>query len=95
MIKTVKSLNGENHEVDIYSKSLIEAKKIAVKFGLLLGISFGLIYFVMNADYALGFYYGSKLIEDREYNDLSGTSYTVGDVLATYFTIIFAAMSLG
>lgn len=49
----------------------------------------------MNADYALGFYYGSKLIEDRDWNDLNDRPYTIGDVLATYFTIIFAAMSLG
>lgn len=60
-----------------------------------MGISFGLIYFAMNADYALGFYYGSKLIEDRDWNDLNDRPYTIGDVLATYFTIIFAAMSLG
>jgi ATP-binding cassette subfamily B (MDR/TAP) protein 1 len=64
-------LNGEIHEVDIYSKSLTYAKKVAINYGLLLGASFGLIYFVMNADYALGFYYGSKLIEDREWNDLN------------------------
>lgn len=49
----------------------------------------------MNADYALGFYYGSILIEDKTDNALTGDPYNVGDVLAIYFTIIFAAMSLG
>jgi ATP-binding cassette subfamily B (MDR/TAP) protein 1 len=64
MIKTVKSLTGEEHELSVYSKSLVEAKNIAIRYGLLLGASFGMIYFVLNADYALGFYYGSILIED-------------------------------
>ena len=48
--------------------------------------------FVMMASYALGFWYGSKLITDKEYN-LTG-NYTSGEVLVVFFSIIMGGFNI-
>lgn len=48
--------------------------------------------FVMMASYALGFWYGSKLITDRSFN-LTG-NYTAGEVLIVFFSIIMGGFNI-
>ncbi len=49
----------------------------------------------MLADFGLGFWFGSKLIEDKIYNYLQDRNYTVGDVISVFFSVLFSAFSLG
>ena len=63
-IKTVKMLDGEDFECLKYSEHLHKAAVTTIKFGTLLGFTMGLVWCVMILSYALGFWYGSKLISD-------------------------------
>lgn len=62
-IKTVKMLNGEQYEQDIYSQCLESATKNTVKYSLFLGLGLGSLFMAMLCSYALGFWFGSLLIE--------------------------------
>jgi ATP-binding cassette subfamily B (MDR/TAP) protein 1 len=44
-IKTVKSLRGEEYEYSIYEKTLKKTFAQLIKYGILLGLSFGLFFF--------------------------------------------------
>ena len=63
-IRTVKILDGEEFEYKKYSECLVKAAKIAIKFNFGIGTAFGLIFGGMIWSYALGFWYGAKLIAD-------------------------------
>lgn len=47
----------------------------------------GMMFFCIFSDYSLGFWYGSKLVEDNEY--------TVGDVITVFYSIIIGGFSMG
>jgi ATP-binding cassette subfamily B (MDR/TAP) protein 1 len=55
----------------------------------------GLLWFVMILSYALGFWYGSKLISDGTMNDNLDRGYTAGDILVIFFAILTGGFSLG
>ena len=52
----------------------------------------GVMAFVMMASYALGFWYGSKLISDRDFNVTA--NYTAGEVLIVFFSIIMGGFNI-
>jgi ATP-binding cassette subfamily B (MDR/TAP) protein 1 len=68
---------------------------VTVKNGFYSGLSFGLIMFVMLADYALGFWYGSLCIGGKYYNSNTNKVYTTGDVFIIFFSILNGGFSLG
>jgi ATP-binding cassette subfamily B (MDR/TAP) protein 1 len=47
----------------------------------------------MFASYSLGFWYGGKLISDREPNN-SGLVYSAGDVIVVFFTILTGGFNI-
>jgi ATP-binding cassette subfamily B (MDR/TAP) protein 1 len=57
-------LDGEDFECVKYGKHLEEAAKVTIKYGAFTGFAMGLVFCVMMLSYALGFWYGSKLISD-------------------------------
>jgi ATP-binding cassette subfamily B (MDR/TAP) protein 1 len=87
-IKTVKSLTGEEFELQRYGDVLHGAFKTSVRYGFYTGLSLGSVYLTCFLDYALGFWYGSVLIDKQVWNDVYGRPYTTGDVLAIFFAII-------
>ncbi|KAM3147561.1 hypothetical protein pb186bvf_000368 [Paramecium bursaria] len=94
-IKTVKMLDGEDHEHVNYSRCLVKAAQTSIKYNFGIGLSFGLVFGAMIWSYALGFWYGAKLISEKTHNDNSGNMYTVGDVLIIFFAILTGGFSLG
>ncbi|KAL4480238.1 hypothetical protein ABPG74_020754 [Tetrahymena malaccensis] len=94
-IKTVKSLTGENFEIKNYSQGLLVSFKIAVKYAFWAGFGLGLSYLTLYLDYALGFWYGSKLLHDETINTNFDRKYNQGDVQIIYFSIQIAGFSLG
>ena len=52
----------------------------------------GGVFFAMLACYALGFWYGSKLVHDKVHN--MGEPYTAGDVLIVFFSILMGGLEL-
>lgn len=76
-IKTVKSLTGETYETERFVDKLTEVRKKVLKYTIWSGVGIGLIFFVMLSSYALGFWYGSKLIVDQDIN-ANGRIYSSG-----------------
>ena len=72
----MKSLTGEEHEIKSYSVGLIEAFKIACYYGIWAGVGIGIMNSTMFLDYALSFWYGSKLIDDGTKNSTYDRRYT-------------------
>ena len=56
------------------------------------GVGMGFVFFAMLCCYALGFWYGSKLVNEKAYN--MGSVYTAGDVLVIFFSIIMGGFEL-
>ncbi|CAD8062399.1 unnamed protein product [Paramecium primaurelia] len=94
-IKTVKMLYGEDFECEKYSRQLIVAANTTVKYSLFSGMALGSIFTFMIWTYALGFYYGAKLISDQLINSNTGMIYTVGDVMTGFFDILMGSFSIG
>ncbi|CAF3881045.1 unnamed protein product [Rotaria sordida] len=71
-IRTVLSYNGQEREIQRYEQYLDDAKKCGIRKGVTTGISTGIAYFIFFCVYALGFWYGTKLVWEE--------SYTIGSV---------------
>lgn len=93
-IKTVKSLSSEKFEMKNFSKELIKANKITMKYGILVGFSIGFIYFVIFSDYGLAYWFGSIAIEERWYNEATQSNYDVGSVITILFSVMISSMFL-
>ncbi|CAA7405782.1 unnamed protein product [Spirodela intermedia] len=86
-IRTVASFTGEKLAVDKYSKSLNASYKASCQEGLAAGVGLGAVFSIMLFGYALGIWYGGKLILDKGYSG--------GDVISVIFAILTASFSLG
>ena len=88
-IKTVVGLSGEERELNRYTTALQITKKVAIKYGIMAGLSLGFVFGVIFANYALGFYAGSRFIESDP-----GT-YDTGVVLTVFFAVTTGMMTVG
>ena len=94
-IRTVKMLDGEEHEVKKYSVLVKEAAEISARNSVYTGLAMGIVWCLMLSDYALSFWYGSELISKNIYNQNMNRMYTAGDILVVFFAIITGGFSLG
>lgn len=51
-------------------------------------------FFCIIFNYALGFWYGTKLVADRVYNSSTGKNYDVGDVVSIFFCVYIANLNI-
>ncbi|KAK9762561.1 hypothetical protein K7432_011587 [Basidiobolus ranarum] len=86
-IKTVSAFGGQTREILRYNSKLAIAEKAGVKRGIFEGLGTGLMMVVIFFTYALGFWYGSRLILDGVMNS--------GEVINVFLSLILGAMSLG
>ncbi|CAF1014116.1 unnamed protein product [Rotaria sordida] len=86
-VRTVLSYNGQEREEKRYEKYLGEAKKNGIKKGAISGFTMGCVWFFIYCAYALGFWYGAKLIREE--------GYSIGNVIIVFFSIIIAIFNLG
>ncbi|KAM0951265.1 putative ABC-type xenobiotic transporter [Dioscorea sansibarensis] len=86
-IRTVSSFTGEKQSVKKYSSSLRGAYNATVQEGLAAGLGLGTASCVMFCGYALGVWYGSKLILNNKYSG--------GDVITVIFAVLTGSLSLG
>ncbi|CAF2136217.1 unnamed protein product [Rotaria magnacalcarata] len=85
-IRTVLAYNGQEKEIHRYEKYLDEARKCAIRKSVTNGITTGITYFLLFCVYALGFWYGTKLIlEDN---------YSIGGVFTIFICISYGILSL-
>ncbi|KAI0518593.1 hypothetical protein KFK09_006029 [Dendrobium nobile] len=86
-IRTVASFTGEKKAVEKYCESLKQSYSSSVKEGLVAGIGLGTAMLLFFCGYALGMWYGSKLILEK--------GYTGGDVFNVIFAVLTSSLSLG
>ncbi|KAH3745928.1 multidrug resistance protein 1 [Pelomyxa schiedti] len=86
-MRTVTSLGSQKREERRYEKYLISTWKMGKRKGIVAGLSFGFFLFIMLSTYALGFWYGSTLVN-------KGIT-TPGDVMTVFFAVMMGAMAVG
>ncbi|KAI8865498.1 hypothetical protein GQ42DRAFT_151728, partial [Ramicandelaber brevisporus] len=86
-IKTVMAFGSQERELKRFEGKIDEAYTANIRKGVVGGAGLGFMMFVIFGVYALGFWYGAKLIADY------GT--TVGDVTIVFFALIIASFSIG
>lgn len=51
-------------------------------------------FFCIIFNYALGFWYGTKLVADKTYNANTGANYDVGDVVSIFFCVYVSNLNI-
>ncbi|XP_016072489.1 PREDICTED: ATP-binding cassette sub-family B member 5 [Miniopterus natalensis] len=88
-IRTVVAFGAQEKEIQRYTHNLKDAKDVGIKKTIASKLSLGAVYFFMNGTYGLTFWYGTSLI-------LSGEpGYTIGTVLAVFFSVIHSSYCIG
>ncbi|XP_054420503.1 ATP-binding cassette sub-family B member 5 [Pteronotus mesoamericanus] len=88
-VQTVIAFGAQEKEIQRYTHNLKAAKDVGIKKAIASKLSLGAVYFFMNGTYGLTFWYGTSLI-------LSGEpGYTIGTVLAVFFSVIHSSYCIG
>ncbi|CAG9855746.1 unnamed protein product [Phyllotreta striolata] len=93
LIRTVTAFNGQQKEIERYKKNLIVAKENNIRRSLLNGIGFGLLYLLLYSSYGLAFWYGVNLVLKER--DEANPTYTPGNMVTVFFSIMSASISFG
>lgn len=64
-------------------------------YGCLKSVVWAVFFFCIIMNYTLGFWYGSLLVSRQTYNDNTGATFAVSDVIVIFFTIYTSNLSLG
>lgn len=94
-IRGVKSLNGQNHEVNKYKAALNVAHDESRKHGWKGSLFYGLFNTSWTIIYALSFLIGNLALGKSWNNDNTGKVYSVGDYLGVFFGIITGVSAIG
>ncbi|KAJ1949983.1 hypothetical protein FBU59_000895, partial [Linderina macrospora] len=86
-IKTVMAFGGEGRELKRYSEKVAKARATGLRKAKVLGGSMGFILFTIYSVYALGFWFGGKLVRNGEMSPASA--------LSVFFSLIIGGFSLG
>ncbi|KAL3831884.1 hypothetical protein ACJMK2_023581 [Sinanodonta woodiana] len=86
-IRTVTAFRGQEKECKRYNANLIEARDFGIKKGFINCVAVGVVWLVIFCAYALGFWYGAKLIREE--------NYSIGNVMIVFFSVLIGAFSLG
>ncbi|ORY03080.1 ABC transporter protein [Basidiobolus meristosporus CBS 931.73] len=86
-IKTVYAFGSQKREILRYNANLDVAQRAGVKRSIFEGLGLGLMMMIVYFTYALGFWYGSRLIFDH--------TMTSEQVLNVIISLMLGAMSLG
>ena len=97
-IKTIKGLNGEEHEIKRYMECCSLARKASVKYGYKAGAYWGMSFWSLVTMYALVLTVSSRLVANGWFNDNSGELYNVGVSFTICYSLlysIFAVSNIG
>lgn len=80
----VASFTGERLAITKYNQSLIKAYINGLHEAVASGLGFGMLYFVFICSYALGIWFGAKMIIEK--------GYTGGEVVTVIFAVLTGSM---
>ncbi|KAJ1950663.1 hypothetical protein EC988_004304, partial [Linderina pennispora] len=86
-IKTVMAFGGERRELERYDSKISKALAKGLHKAKVLGVSMGVILFTIYSVYALGFWFGGKLVRNDEM--------TPDGALSVFFSLVIGGFSLG
>ncbi|KNC84946.1 hypothetical protein SARC_02838 [Sphaeroforma arctica JP610] len=87
MIRVVTAFSGQEDEYKRYAKGLEEAYQSGKKKGMFSGLSLAFTMGFMLLTYALGFWFGNKMVVEGHLS--------VGNVTTVFFAVIMGAFALG
>ena len=88
LLRTVLFLNGQNKEISNYNKGMENSESQIQKYGFFAGFAFGATYLSVFSSYALGAWYGGKLVQE-ENGDYDGAR-----VISCFLSIIMSGGNL-
>lgn len=94
-IRTVKSLNDEEHEMESYNLAVDYAKNVLLKFAIISGLANGAIWMTTFINYGLSFYVGGLLINHKIENLNNGRQFVVQEILICFFAIMTSLFAFG
>lgn len=96
-VRTVTALNMQPNVITRYRKFLFDAMEVGMVKGFKVGVGHGGVFCACFLTYALGFWYGGKLVaDDMEHkNCFIQNCLTGGEVMAVFFSTIMGSMALG
>lgn len=94
-VRTVTALNMQPSVITRYRKFLFEAMEVGMLKGMKVGLGHGGIFCACFLTYALGFWYGGKLVADDMERGCTENCLSGGEVMAVFFSTIMGAMALG
>lgn len=94
-IRTVKSLNGQEHQIAKYSESLGQVLAANKQFTWKISFFYALYNFSMSGLYSFCFFIGNLVLNRGWTNDNTSHTYTSGDYLGIYFGILTGISGLG
>jgi ATP-binding cassette subfamily B (MDR/TAP) protein 1 len=93
-IRTIAAFNTQKKELAHFDAKIEEVQIGGEKKAKSNGLFSGLFLFIMFSAYALAFWFGAQLISWQVINSRTNRPYTGGDVLSTFFSLLFGAFSL-
>jgi len=93
-IRTVVALCGQEREMERYQESLLKAKAKVVRLIYFAGLAMGGIFCSEMCAYAVGFWYGSRLIKNQTVNPVTDKPYSPGDIITVFFSVLLGAQAL-
>lgn len=99
-IRTVTAFNMQTDIITKYRGFLIDAMNVGILKGTKIGLGNGLVFGCAFLTYALGFWYGARLVADYLEDGCTNTSssdncLTGGTILAVFFSVLIGSMALG
>ena len=85
-IRTVTAFNKQEESCERYYQKLIHSKRIGIKYAPLKGFGLGALPLVLYGVFALGFWYGGKLIIEEDW--------AVGEMMTCLLAIFIGTFSL-
>ncbi|XP_026331957.1 multidrug resistance protein homolog 49-like isoform X2 [Hyposmocoma kahamanoa] len=92
-IRTVAAFGGEEKEIARYTLRLAPANKTGTRKGMYSGAGSGVMWLLIYATYALGFWYGVGLILDSRHEE--NPIYTPAVLLIIFFSVLQGAQNVG
>jgi hypothetical protein len=93
-MKTVASFGQEENEIKMYTKYLLKAKNAAIKYNISSYMIISFLIFIIYCILAYAFYIGSIWLQYDFYNSNFGRLYTIGDIIAAFYGVLFGLKSM-
>jgi len=95
-VRTVSALNAQPDVINKYRVFLFRAMQVGITKGLKVGLGNGGLFCACFFTYALGFWYGGKLVADSISDGCTGSGCpNGGKILSVFFCTIMGSMALG